>query len=416
MALETVASIFDILKQEFDDKVIDQVALRHTLLEKFERETQNVNYGQEFVFFHRVGRNISARVTAEREDLPTAVSRKFQRGLIPPFYLYQPIDLTGPQIARSKGGVSPIDMLGDAITDAMVAFRFVLNSIHWGDGSGRICQIVGSPTHAGGVSTITILAGPTGNIHHFSVGQKLTADDGTTEYQVLDTDPLGDTIEVSGDVTGDADWVDGNYIYRAGHYDVGMFSEPLGLAAHIADTNPPGGNYQGKDRSATGFNYLNSFEKGTVGDNTIVSTNLFLDHFGSIFARGKKLPPLSVVSDGVRDSIVLWMHNQHIHVQEVVDHLGFASRLRFVYAGRSMELESHLEAPPGEMMSFDPVDFVLLQIGAIGWLRDPRGGGNLRLHPTKDVIQGYLKWFWNLACKYNQGTGKRIGIKENAIS
>jgi hypothetical protein len=415
MAVETSALVADVLKSQFPIKLVNTV-IRHGKINKYLPKKMKSTFGRKIEIPHKLQGNPTATVVGERGALPDATSRLFDRTEVYPKAVYQPLDLSGLEIILSKGEGAFVDLFVDAIADASESLDAFMDCYAWGNGSGRIAQIDGTPSYASPYSTVYITPGSLGNIFHFMEGQYLSSGTDTTAYQIKEVDLFNNKLTIIGDVSGEAEWADTKWLYRYGSYAATFDSEPTGIGAHVLDSNPASGAYQGIDRTAAGTAFARAYVQGTAGDDTLLNSAVMDQFFMKIFARSKRIPRVVLVGKGVWGSWKLYLESRSQQVREIVDKVGTKGALSFVHMGEEITLELDLQTPVGEMVCLEPEYLPTVDAVPVGWLTDLDGSARFKMKEGYHVYQGYLFAYYNMVGTHNKAFGRLLGIKEDSIS
>lgn len=366
--------------------------------------------GRRYVIKYEIGGNVTARNASERGALPTAKGRLAKEGTGSCKYTYGPIDLTGPELWLTKGSQQvPIDVIGNALTGCMKNFLWTCNVQTMGDGSGRICQVNGNSSYDAttGLTTITV---DNGSLLHLARYQSVSGTDDGTDYEIKSIDRINNTFTVGGDAT--TDFVNDDYVMASDTYAATLDSCITGLRAHVSDSNPPSGTYQGLSRSTTGYEFLSAYVKdGASAAITELSIIQFLDE---VQLRCGEMPNLGMVAPGVRNSIVLLMNSLHRTMDPVVGTVGF-EKLAYTFNGKPFEFQVVQDLRAGDFYALN-TDYMYIAEGRpTGWMTD-EGNPKLKLKSGYDIFEGTIARYWDIVCDNPYANGYFKSIKENSIS
>jgi len=405
---ESTTQIWDILHDFFKEGVFDQF---HTF--QFLRDKVKTNHvdGREYKIKVKLGMNRAGGFKAERAAIGSAKGRLFDEMTMAVKLFYVPFDITGPEIYLGKGKDKFIDVVSDAVEDSTESARQQTDVVGWGNGSGRIAQVNGDPTYDG-TNLWTSFAVDNCSLQHFFMYQDVNFGDDTTDYEIKKIDYVNSTIYVGGNASSVA--VDDAWIYRDGAYDSGLYTEPLGLSAHISDSNPPSGAYQDMDRTAAGFDWLIPHVEDNAG--AALTTTILTTFFDDLtMLSGGLHPDLIITEPGVRTSFVLLLQSMHQNVEPVVSKTGFAEKLKFVYGGKNMELQVTHLCPNGKLWAVN-TDFLSWdEARPLGWDQE-FGNNKLIAKSGYDIFEGRLISYYNISNTFPRAHGLLDDIKRNDIT
>jgi len=414
---EKISYIQDVFMDIYDKQLVDLLLRSTNVLSLLPHKDFT---GKSHVYTVRRRGNFGSGFRKERITLPEAQAREYKQSSLSTYYFYQALDLTLPEIRESKGPGALIDVLGDAVDDAHDNALHNGNRVSIGDGSARMGTISSIDSSDGTYTTLTVADFP---IEIFQIGMVLTAGTGSTGYRVEGVDNSTAQIKVTNDSTGadasgDGQWTGTNNIYWYGGYDAGFDTEPPGLMAVISDSNPPSGTFQGKDRTATGNEWLKAYVQGTAGDNTLLSYLVMKQFLDNLRAHsGKKTKVNSLLAEtGVYNSWMLVLENKGITTQPVVSEGGFASDLSFVFGGKRYVFREIDEMLDGELYALDTQGGIEIRESfPLQWETYGSGGKFVR-SVTEDIITARMAWYFTIGSKDPRRNGVFKGIKRNAIS
>ena len=367
--------------------------------------------GRQYIILYQIGGNIGGEFVAERATLPLSRGRKFLRGSDATRYGYFPLDLTGPELYQAAGEGQFMNVVGHAYSDMEKNGKWFLETVLWGDGSGRIAQVNGTPTISGGDTVITVDQRP---VFHVKEYQPVNYGTDSTEYEVLSVDVVNGTFTLDGDVR--TEFADNVWVYRNGAYQSDLYSEPLGLLAHVNSSNPPytSSTYQGLNRSTAGHEFLQAYMKNqSSAAMTMLSFKQYIDTIGQ--KCGGEVPTNLVTEPGVYNSYYLLLMSLHQNINAVVDKAGLTAALQFVYNGKGIPLEVTNFCPSGYMYALNSKYFDIRESRPLGW-DQTLGNPKMQRSQTQDVFIGRMCWYFNTTCTNNQAQGVWYAIKRNDIT
>jgi len=406
MATETISQIYDILNDDIVNEVFNQFFHEALLLPYIKKKTTK---GRQILLKHRLAGNHGSGFRSERATLPTAKARYFEETSLSTKYWYAAVSITGQEIYETEGKGAMIDVVMDALEDTYNNGLLDLNRVLWGDGSGRIAQVNGTPVYDG--STYTTITFDNGSPFHFFERMDVTFGTSSTAYEIVEVDIENKTIKVEGDLSTTV--LDNDWIYKSGAYAASLDTEAMGLKGHISASNPPSGTYQGKDRTATGWTWLQAYEKDMAG--AAISSLALTQFIDQIRSRGGVYPTHLFTEMGVRNSYVLLLQSENQPVEKIVDETGFTDKLKFIYAGRPLTLEVLPDAPEGSIYAFNADNILLYESKPLGW-DTTEGNPKLARSSTTDVFEGRISWYFNTAGYKPKTTGVMSDIKRNSIT
>jgi hypothetical protein len=401
---ESTEQVWEAIHDEFIKKVEDVFPRYVWFWDKIEEVPAT---GRQILFKSHIGGSANAKAVAERGQMPTPAGRLFKEYTVGFKSIYGTLDLTGQEM---KVGSDFIDIMAHALEDCWKNFLWRNNVIAMGDGSGRICQVNGTPTYSAttGVTTITI---DNGVLFHLREYEKVRFGADATEYTIQSIDYDNLQFTVGGNAVADA--ADDSWVYHEDTYATTLDKEPLGLKGHVSSSNPPSGDYQNLDRSATGYAYTQSTLKNQA---SAAMTEKDFDNFiNSIRYKSHQIPSLWMVEPKVATSYKLLMQSRHQNVEAVISQMGVADTMAYIYYGRKIELNIVDDVLPGTIYAIDPDVFERRVWDNISWMTD-EGNPKLQRKYNYDIYEGGIRTIYNIICRNPKHNGVWQNIKQESIT
>jgi hypothetical protein len=380
------------------------------LLDQIKSTTKGVD-GRQILIKHKLWRNRSAGTYTERGLLPQAKSRGYEETNQTLRYFSVPVDISGQELRLCKGKGQHIDLVADAFEDAMKGALEEMNFILWNDGSGRRCQVNGSPSFDGTNTTVTFDGGsPLWLFDRMSV--QFGSD--TTEFEVISV-PTATTFVVAGDASGVAN---DTYVYRAGGYSASYDMDPWGLKIHCNNVNTPHALYQGKDRTAVGNEWLNSYvdynTSGGAGVVRVISSLLLQQHIRQHKSYTGEYPDLVITDPKTLTSYVLLLESDRAGSEYVVNKMGYGKDMKFVHAGQELTMKVADDCWATSMYFIKKSALEIREGFKLQW--DMEGGGKLVRDRDTDSYWGRMLWYLNMICLNNRALSVLTDLKPDAIT
>lgn len=410
--LESLSQVDDALLDYLVEGVEESIVRESVGIDWMKRSSKNV-YGRNILMKTRTKGNAGAGAAPERGTLPRATARVFKEMQAKTRFVYVPVELTGPEMANPQGKKGAVlDLVMDAFADSMENGIHIFDNYFWGDGSGRLAQINGTPTYAAGTG-LTTIAFDNGVKEMFLDGQNLTFGTDTTSYQIDYVDPDSDIIYVTGDCTSVA--VDDAWIYNGGDYDSAYDVVPWGLKIHVNTTNGVHSTYQNVDRTATGYYWAHAYMNGNSGVDRPLTSLLMTQHLQKHKRRaGNRTPTKVYTEDGVLNSYVLLLESLHQPIETFPTEAGTKERYSYIFAGKRMVVESTMKCPQGYIYFLDDKALEIRESYKLQW--DKEGGGKLTKDRNEDTFWGRAKWYYNIICPNPRLLSVMYDITRNAIT
>jgi hypothetical protein len=404
---ESITQVWDIIKDDFRDGVIEQIPREVVLFDKIKFENTD---GREMVLKTELGGNLGIGFVAERGTLPIARGGLFDEWKVRPKYMYGRMELTGPQIHQCAGKAAAfIDLVAHKMENTKRNFVRVANRVMWGDASGRLAQIAGTPTYSSPQTTCVI---DNGNTYDFLEHGWVTFGTDTTLYEIDEVDHANSTIYIIGDATSVA--VNDAYVYHGGSYDSGLGFEPMGLKGHISASNPPQGSYQTLDRTGTGMGWTQAYVKNMAS--AAFTTSDIREFLWTI--RGKtagELPNIFLTEEGVFNSYLLLLEAKGQQMQPVVSNQGYAESVYITQAGKKLELMNTLNCPQGSIYAVNDKYMFGIESRKLDYDKTFRSQVFMP-RENSDMFEGRIAWYWNVGVDWPKAHGVMTNIKRNDIT
>lgn len=241
---------FKILKEYYTDAITDLLNSRTVLLKYMGRSQRFTVDGQYIVVPLRISRNEGHGHIAEGANLPDPGTQGYERATYLTRNYYGRIKFSGPSAAATKTRRgSFLDIVDSEVTGLVQDMARTMNRVAFGDGSGRLCQIVGTGGATVGPFTVSnpggfTNLGPGGQYLRPGMRLAVITNAGLTPTivgirtlaTVSDTQV---TFTAALNFPATAHWlvtVSSDASTTAG--DLGWINEPEGLASIISDDNP----------------------------------------------------------------------------------------------------------------------------------------------------------------------------------
>jgi hypothetical protein len=390
----------------------DQFYNQTFLLDQLKTSSKDVN-GRQILLYHKLKRNRSAGSYKERGLLPTAKTRVFKESSAELRYIAVPVDFSGQELRQTKNKGAKIDLIADGFDDAMKGALDEVNFMLWNDGSGRRCQVNGTPSYDAGTGNTTVTFDHGSSMWIFpGMGvqfgnYELSA---ATEYEVVSV-PTSTTFVVKGDVSAIAD---DTWVFRYGAYTSGYDMDPWGLKIHVGEDNGVHSLYQGLDRTAAGYEWLKSYYNDNNGSGRYLSSILLIQHIRTHKQQTGEYPDLIICDPATFGAFVLLLESKGSGTDYVVSKTGFAKDVKFVYAGQEMTLRVADDCWPGHMYFLTKKSLEIREGFKLQW--DMEGGGKLVRDKTTDTYWGRMLWYMNMVCLTNRANSVLLDITGDAIS
>lgn len=403
---DSITQLWDIIHDDFRDGIIEQLPREVLLFDKLKKEKTD---GREMIIKTELGGNYGVGVAAERAALPTARGALFDEWKVRTKYMYGRMELTGPEIHQANTGEKFIDLVAHRSENLKKNFVRVANRMMWGDASGRIAQVNGSPTYSSPLTTVIFDNGPSWNL--FEHGWYTFGID-TTQYEIDSITHADVTAYFRTDATGVA--VEDAYIYQGGSYHGDFDREPMGLKGHVSASNPPQGTYQTLDRSESGFQWTQSYVKNM--SSAAFDTSDIRQFLYTIRGRtGGPLPNVLLTEDGVFESYLLLLEAKGQNMAPVVSEQGYASSVYIVQAGKKLELMNTLNCPSGYLYAINTDHLFVVESRGLDFDKTYRPQIFMP-REDYDIYEGRIAWYWNTASDQPQAHGVMSNIKVNDIT
>lgn len=362
---ETLTRLWSGMKNDLVKAFGDQTYQETFLWKHFPKE---VTGGRQVELRFRTARNYVSGARKGQEQLPVGGTRKAVETTMPIKWNYFPLQLDGIQVRLArKDKDALVNLFGDSFEDRLITSKFDLERQAWNAEDGRIAQINGAPT-VGTPSGHTTIVLNNCVIDHFKVGMYLEfvssggTDRGSANVVTVDEDNLTIIVD-SATLTGLAD---DDYVYNDGVYISDYDKEILGLLAHVSATNPTGGTYQGKDRTAAGYEFLKANVLANSGTPRIITRKLMRDALRAARRKGGKITKV-FCSPGVRESFIQLLETLNTPNNTIVDSTGSSGTLKFHWDGGALELEDSIMCPANKLFFLDMSTFKIKENTPIGW-------------------------------------------------
>lgn len=249
-----------ILKEYYRPGVVDQLNSKTVLARMLKRKTEGIEGGKKLVLDLNVGRNYGHAHIAERGRLPDPLAQSYVQAEYSMRYGYGRIAFTGQAASASRGDRGSFVRVMDAEIQGLTRdIQHDTNRIMFGDGSGRLCQLVArlsanvySTSNPGGITSTGLgtqylfpgmrVATVNSDTAAVTVGTAASASFGSNRAgTITSVDKTAGTVTLSSDITLSTP----NYLYLAADIatdsagsDWARGYEPNGLASIVGDTNP----------------------------------------------------------------------------------------------------------------------------------------------------------------------------------
>lgn len=244
---------FAILKEYYSDAIVDLLNSRTVLLKYMNRSQKFDVSGQYYVVPIRVSRNEGHGHIAEGGVLPDPGVQGYDRAQYLTKNYYGRIKFSGPSAAATKTRRgSFLDIVDSEVSGIVQDMARTMNRVAFGDGTGRLCKVVGTGGATAGPFAVT---NPGGFTNLGPGGQYLRAG---MVVSIITNAALVPTIVATRTIASVTDTTvtftttvnfpaTAHYLVNASNTspaasDIGWLNEPEGLASLISDENPyPGG-------------------------------------------------------------------------------------------------------------------------------------------------------------------------------
>jgi len=367
--------------------------------------------GRETKIDHELGINRNGGFVAERGTMPIAKGRLFKRSTLDLKSFYVKMEFTGQELHMTKGKEARLDVIAHGTKTTYKAAQQLMDSVLWGNGSGRVVQIAGAPTYAGdpGWTYMTI---DTGTLFHLRMYQDVHFGTDGDLYEIVKIDHVNNVLYVAGNASAVA--TNDVWVYRALANASTNTTEPIGLESHLDDSNPPSGEYQGLDRDLAGYDWLNC----TVDDlSGAAFSELLIEQFIDkiMAAGGEEVPNLFIIPPPIKNSYKLLLRANNQGIETIPSKLGFGSAIKYVYGGKELEWQVTNHCPAQTLLAVNTNNIKRYVNRELEWRKD-YNNQQLRASNTQDLFSGELVSYFTTGCTYNANQGKMENIKENSIT
>jgi len=149
------AALSQILKEVYQPAIVDQLNSNTVLKRLIGRRPETMIEGKYMVIDLRVGRNFGYGSIAEGGRLPDPQQQRYQQARYNAKYSYGRIKFSGPAASASRSDRGSFIRVMDGEVQGLVQDVQVNdNRVMFGDGSGRLCQLVGTSAGSAGPWTV----------------------------------------------------------------------------------------------------------------------------------------------------------------------------------------------------------------------------------------------------------------------
>lgn len=395
MAGQNLSTFDNVLKIDYLPTIREQINGSSVLLSRLEKNEEDMGGKQALVALH-VGRNTGIGATGDGGALPTAGGQQYENAIYKAKYNYGRIQLTGPTIAAArKDKYAFIRATETELKGTVADMKDDINRQLFGDGTGTLAIVNGSPNSAGKTLTVdspgTMYFGKgmiidivdpssttagSGAARSLSTGLTVVTKTSSTSITLSDFIPAA---------TADNDW-----IVRKGNY----LNEMMGIKGIISDSNPHSTatalNVGGICRSTAG----NEFWKANVVSNSGTARKLTLDLMQYAWDMGEE--------EGGEVTLILTSRTQRRKYLALVKADGrFVNTLKLdggyealEYNGKPLVVEKY--CPPDLMYYMDESTMALYRMSDIEWMQSD--GAILCRVSGYDAYDAVLYMYATLGC------------------
>ena len=274
MAGLTASNYSDILKEDYQDRIVNQLEESNALLQKIEKTSEYID-GRYAYQPLAIGRNEGISYTDEDEEYSGPDFQKHDKATFKLRYVYLTLGVTGQVMALSQTNKGSFKRgLQNEVEGGLVDMRKDLNRMSWGDGTG-VRALVNTKTVAALKSTALTIPIRNDVTNHWSRTGWLNANARVDFMQLKDATPAGTFLwSVNNTISArlNATQISIDTFFKNGASNVGLQTQsisigvyragsrnkvPYGLAALVTTGNPPHGalNFGSIDRTAAGKDF-----------------------------------------------------------------------------------------------------------------------------------------------------------------
>lgn len=376
----TIASIGDILKNQYLGPIREQLNNDIIILKRLEKDDESV-VGTNFTIPLHIGRNEGIGSTADGGDLPAAGAQSYKACIVPMRYVYGRIQLTGPTMkaTRSNEGAF-VRALESEMKGLARDMKSDLNRQIFGDGSG-ILATCGVTANAA-----LVVVDSTAKLRVGMVVDIIVKADGSTGTGAANRAITAINSATTFTVSGAAITTDATYsVYRHGSRNMEM----MGLAGIISDADPIPGPLQTLPVATYPIWKANILANG--GTKRAISESLMQTALDTTEQAGSGKTTAIFTTYGVRRAYQALMNTMKQYVNETEFKGGFKA---LNYNG--LPLIPDKDCRSGEMNFIDEDSLKFYRLSDFDWMNED--GAVLSRVQGKDAYEATLFIYSELGC------------------